>query len=145
MTKFPLKIEGKITKGFFKARQNRYSALVKLGKEEVKCFLPNPGRLKELLIPDVEVFLKEIKSRERLTNYDLTAVKHGKVLVFIDSRMPNKLLSEAHLNPKRSSLPFKGAPRILMASLFDSVILELRLLKRRDNIFEDHLQNKTVL
>lgn len=95
MTKFSLKIEGKIIKGFFKARLNRFSALVKLGGEEVRCFLPNPGRLKELLIPDAEVFLKEKKSRDRLTIYDLIAVKHGKVSVFIDSRMPNKLLSEA--------------------------------------------------
>lgn len=96
MTKFSLKIEGKIVKGFFKARLNRFSALVKLGGEEVRCFLPNPGRLKELLIPDAKVFLKEIKeSRDRLTIYDLIAVKHGRVWVFIDSRMPNRILSEA--------------------------------------------------
>ncbi|MCP8321362.1 MAG: DNA/RNA nuclease SfsA [archaeon] len=90
-----MKIEGKIVNGLFKARLNRFSALVKLRGEEVRCFLPNPGRLKELLIPDAEVFLKEIKSRDRLTSYDLIAIKHGSVSVFIDSRMPNRLLLEA--------------------------------------------------
>jgi len=95
MIRFSLKIEGKILNGSFKERLNRFSALIKLRGEEVKCFLPNPGRLKELLIPDAEVFLKEIKSRDRLTNYDLIAIKHGNVSVFIDSRMPNRLLSEA--------------------------------------------------
>ncbi|MCP8320499.1 MAG: DNA/RNA nuclease SfsA [archaeon] len=95
MARFSLKIEGKIVNGFFKERLNRFSALVKLRGEEVRCFLPNPGRLKELLIPNTEVFLKEVKSRNRLTNYDLIAIKHGKVSVFIDSRMPNRLLLEA--------------------------------------------------
>jgi len=95
MTRFSLKIEGKIIKGFFKVRLNRFSALVKLGGEEVRCFLPNPGRLKELLIPDAKVFLKEMKGRDRSTIYDLISVKHGKAWVFIDSRMPNRILLEA--------------------------------------------------
>jgi len=95
MTIYSLRIEGKIVNGFFKSRLNRFSALVKLRGEEFRCFLPNPGRLKELLIPDAEVFLREIKGRVRTTNYDIIAIKHGNVLVFIDSRMPNRLLLEA--------------------------------------------------
>ncbi len=95
MAIFSLKIEDKIVNGFFKSRLSRFSALVKLREDEFRCFLPNPGRLKELLIPDAEVFLKEMKSRVRTTNYDIIAINNGSVLVFIDSRMPNRLLLEA--------------------------------------------------
>lgn len=95
MTIYSLKIEGKIVNGFFKSRLSRFSALVKLRENEFRCFLPNPGRLKELLIPNAEVFLKEMKGKVRTTNYDIIAIKNDSVFVLIDSRTPNRLLLEA--------------------------------------------------
>ncbi|MEM3382872.1 MAG: DNA/RNA nuclease SfsA [Nitrososphaerales archaeon] len=100
MVIYSLKIEGKIINGFFKKRLNRFSALVKIRENEFKCFLPNPGRLKELLIPDSEVFLKEMRNNTRTTNYDIIAIKHDSISVFIDSRIPNMLLLEALKNRK---------------------------------------------
>lgn len=60
-----------------------------------KCFLPNPGRLKELLIPENPVLVTEVDSSSRKTKYDLFGVYLGNELVCIDSRIPNYLIYES--------------------------------------------------
>jgi len=89
-----LKIDGKIVAGFFKERLNRFLALVEVECKAVLCFVPNPGRLRELLIPNVEVILMEVGKKERKTSYDLIGVYKDKQKISIDSRVPNKLLFE---------------------------------------------------
>ncbi len=93
-----MKIHGEIITGFFKERLNRFSALVRIKDSLAPCFLPNPGRLKELLVPGVKVILKKVDGEGRKTSYDLIGVQKGGHGVSIDSRVPNKLVLEALRN-----------------------------------------------
>lgn len=91
-------MNGKLLKGIFKARVTRFSALVKVGDKTVVCFLPNPGRLEELLVADAEVVLKKAVRGKRKTLYDLIGVHHGNQIVSLDSRLPNRLVFEVLKN-----------------------------------------------
>lgn len=85
-----VKIEGKTVKGVFEQRLTRFSALVRIGDEALQSFLPNLGRMRELLTPGVEVALREVLSEKRKTAYDLIGVYHKGQKVSVDSRVPNK-------------------------------------------------------
>lgn len=94
-----IEIEGKIVRGIFVERPNRFLAKVKVNKKIVPCFLPNPGRMFELLRPETQVFIREVKkTKNRKTMYDLIGVLHKDELVSLDTRVPNKLLFEALKN-----------------------------------------------
>ncbi len=88
-------IEGRIIRGVFMERLTRFSALVRVGNQLVESYLPNPGRMSELLVSNVEVILKEAKGKERKTSYDLIGVYHKGQKISLDSRIPNKLVLEA--------------------------------------------------
>jgi sugar fermentation stimulation protein A len=93
-----IKIEGKIIKGKFVDRPNRFLAKVKLTNEVLPCFLPNPGRMHELLVPGVEVFVRQALKENRKTRYDMIGVMHNGELVSVDTRVPNKLVFVALKN-----------------------------------------------
>ncbi|MBS7621355.1 DNA/RNA nuclease SfsA [Candidatus Bathyarchaeota archaeon] len=98
MTTF-VEIKGNIVKGVFKKRLTRFSARVEVDGKIVECFLPNPGRLSELLFSGVKVALKEAMTVGfRKTVYDLVGVYHGGRVVSVDARVPNKLVFEALKN-----------------------------------------------
>ncbi|MEM3579538.1 MAG: DNA/RNA nuclease SfsA [Candidatus Bathyarchaeia archaeon] len=112
-----IEVEGKILKGIFKKRLTRFSALVNVDGKVLPCFLPNPGRLRELLVPDARVVLRESSTQKggRKTVCDIVGVYNNGVIVSIDSHFPNKLVFEAL---KYGDLPeFRG---------YDSVKLEYR-------------------
>jgi sugar fermentation stimulation protein A len=90
-----VKIEGKTVKGVFERRLTRFSASVRVGDETLQSFLPNPGRMHELLTPGVEVVLREALSEKRRTAYDLIGVYHEGQKISVDSRVPNKLVLDA--------------------------------------------------
>jgi sugar fermentation stimulation protein A len=89
-----MKIEGKLIRGIFIERPNRFLGRVEVSGEEHLCYVPNPGRMVELLQPGVEVYLKEEQVSGRKTGYDLVLVRQS-FLVSIDSRVPNRLTEEA--------------------------------------------------
>ncbi len=93
-----IKFKGKFVKGIFKARVTRFSVLVQVGDKNVVCFLPNPGKLEELLVFDAQVILREAKKGDRKTLYDLVGVYHGDQIVSVDSRLPNRLVFESLKN-----------------------------------------------
>ena len=72
--------------------------MVQVGDKTVVCFLPNPGRLEELLVTDAEVVLKKAVRGERKTLYDLVGVYYGNQIVSLDSHLPNRLVFEALKN-----------------------------------------------
>jgi sugar fermentation stimulation protein A len=61
----------------------------------IECYLPNPGRMRELLIPGAKVVLREVAGTRRKTQHDLIAIYYGRTVVTIDSRVPNTLILEA--------------------------------------------------
>jgi sugar fermentation stimulation protein A len=79
-----IEIDGKIVKGTFVDRPNRFLARVKLSKGVFPCFLPNPGRMHELLLPKVEVFVREALKENRKTRYDMIGVMHDGELVSVE-------------------------------------------------------------
>jgi len=86
-------------KGRFVRRNNRFSVSVDVKGKEKLAYLPNPGRLEELLVPGVEVLLRR-SHKKRKTEFDLVAVRCGRNLVSIDSRVPNALFEEAFKSRK---------------------------------------------
>ena len=76
-------------------RPNRFLGVVEvLGSEEM-CFIPNPGRMHELMVPGARVYLLEKRGERRKTRYDMVLVDYMGVLVSVDSRLPNTLVAEA--------------------------------------------------
>ncbi|MFX1520896.1 MAG: DNA/RNA nuclease SfsA [Promethearchaeota archaeon] len=94
-----MKVTGELHKGVFLKRLNRFVATVKINNEEHLAHVPDPGRMKELLTPSVEVLLRKVPSNEkRKTKFTLLGVYTPTGLVSIDSRLPNDLIAEALMN-----------------------------------------------
>lgn len=85
--------------GVFNERPNRFLGVVDVRGNSTLCFIPNPGRMSELLYPGSDVYLLEknyfSRRRHRKTGYDLVLVDLDGTLVSIDSRAPNTLVAEA--------------------------------------------------
>jgi sugar fermentation stimulation protein A len=90
-----MEIQGRLVRGTFLSRPNRFLGIVSVRGEEAGCFVPNPGRLRELLRPGTTVYLRKNDSRERKTRWDLVLARHGGIFVSVDTRMVNLLIPEA--------------------------------------------------
>jgi sugar fermentation stimulation protein A len=81
----------------FLERPNRYLVIVQLRDGQViRAHCPDPGRLRELLIPGVTVHVSPASHALRKTTYDLRFVEHpvhGQ-LVSLDTRLPNQVVWE---------------------------------------------------
>ena len=77
------------------SRPNRFLGIVELERKKVECFIPNPGRMYELMIPGTRVYLIKRTGNKRKTDYDLIMVDYKGTLISIDSRLPNYILREA--------------------------------------------------
>jgi sugar fermentation stimulation protein A len=93
-----MRIVDRTIDGVFSERVNKFLTIVEINKTRVPCFLPDPGRLDDLLYSGVRVLLAERPKKNRKTRYDLIAVFHGDQLISLDSRIPNKLVFEALKN-----------------------------------------------
>jgi len=76
-------------------RPNRFLGVVDLEGEHVEAFIPNPGRMHELMVPGMRVYVIPREGAHRKTKFDLTLVEYNDTLVSIDSRLPNYMLREA--------------------------------------------------
>lgn len=76
-------------------RTGRFSALVRLDNEDETVFLPNSGRLQELLLPGRRALLLFRPGSSRKTRYDLIMVFLGEMAVSVDARLPAALFWEA--------------------------------------------------
>ena len=100
-----MKYDGELIQAKFKERPNRFLGVVELKGKATQCFIPNPGRMKELMIPDTKVYLVEKKGLHRKTDYDMKLVEKDGKLISVDSRLPNKIFAEAIMENKLE--PFK--------------------------------------
>lgn len=82
----------------FLERPNRFRIEARLhaGGEEISAHCPDPGRLRELLIPGVTVHVSPATNPNRKTAWDLRFVEHPETgqLISLDSRLPNQLFAE---------------------------------------------------
>ena len=129
-----IEIDGKIVRGHFVKRPNRFLTLIELDSKIVPCFLPNPGRMNELLFPGVEVFAKEINQQNRKTKFDLIGVMNQGELVSLDTRVPNKLVFEALKNKD-----------IKEFSMYDFVKPEYKFGNSRFDFFLSNSNEKCLL
>ncbi len=91
-----MRIPGPLLPGRFVSRPNRFLTVLDLGGTEVEAHLPDPGRLKELLIPGVEVWARPVKAPNRKTHYTLSLVRAPTgELVSLVTTLPNELVDEA--------------------------------------------------
>ncbi len=90
-----MRFEGELLPATFLSRPNRFLGEVEIDGERAPCFIPNPGRMRELLSPGARVYVIERRSPLRKTGYDMVLVELDGVLVSVDSRVPNAVLGEA--------------------------------------------------
>ena len=90
-----MEIRGPLIKGSFIERPNRFVTIVKVGNKSVISHLPDPGRLREILTPGRELYLrKAIASEHRKTNYSTILAKYNGELVSLVSALPNQFVKE---------------------------------------------------
>ena len=86
-------IKGPLISGTFIERPNRFITLVNINGKIVRSHLPDPGRLKELLIPGVEVLLRPASNLlKRKTKYSTVMVRYEGKLISLVSTFPINLL-----------------------------------------------------
>lgn len=75
-----------LIKGNFVDRPNRFTVTFKYRKEVKNAYLRDPGRLKELLIPDVDLILRPaLNTTNRKTKFDVIGVLKDNLWVLINS------------------------------------------------------------
>ncbi len=90
-----IKSEQKLQEGRLISRENRFVAIVELDGQEVRAYVPNPGRMEELMVLGARVFLSYHPEDNRKTKYNLLLVEYNDRLISIDSHLPNKLVAKA--------------------------------------------------
>ena len=93
---------GGISKAVLIDRPNRFLGRVLIDGKTTEVFIPNPGRMFELMIPGTEVFVREKRSAKRKTNYDMIGLEYNGVLVSIDSYLPNRFVKRLLLEHRLS-------------------------------------------
>jgi len=92
-------IPGPLVRAHFIHRPNRFLLQVRLEDtgELVEAHMADPGRLKELLLPEKRIWLRPASNPHRKTRWTAVLVESpdGKELVSLDTTLPNRLIGEA--------------------------------------------------
>jgi len=98
-----VKIEGPLIKGRFHSRPNRFLTVVEINGELVHSHLPDPGRLKELLLPDAELYLRPVSDEiPRKTRFTTVMVYHKEQFISLVSTLPNRFVKESLIKKLRN-------------------------------------------
>lgn len=84
-----MKLFETLEKGIFKDRPNRFIVECILGGKMVMAYLPNPGRLRELLIPGSTLYLSPQPSHSRKYGYMCVAVEKDGMPVLLHTHLNN--------------------------------------------------------
>ncbi|NPV88310.1 DNA/RNA nuclease SfsA [Coprothermobacteraceae bacterium] len=76
------------------AREKRFRLLTNIDGERHWCYLPNPGRLQELVFPGATVWVRSVDSAHRKLQWEAVLGYDG-VLVSLHAALANALLVEA--------------------------------------------------
>jgi sugar fermentation stimulation protein A len=94
-----LPFPGPLHEARFVERPNRFLLHCRLPSADdiVEVHMADPGRLKELLLPDVRVWVRHAASPTRRTDWSAVLVESpdGSRLVSIDTTLPNRLIHRA--------------------------------------------------
>jgi sugar fermentation stimulation protein A len=91
-----MRIPGPLLPGRFVNRPNRFLTIVEVDGFEVEAHLPDPGRLKELLVPGARVWVRRVANPTRRTSYTLTLARAPtNEIVSLVTTFPNEMVAEA--------------------------------------------------
>ncbi len=85
---------GETKQAVFLRRPNRFLAELELDGERISAYLPDPGRLEELLFPGNKALVREAVKKKRLTHWDMVAVDSEAGWVNVDSHINNEIFAE---------------------------------------------------
>ena len=94
-------VDGNIRYATFIDRPNRFLVNLKLegSNKTEKAFLHDPGRMKELLVPNARLIIREpLRLTDRKTNWDILAVELENQIITINSSLPNRVVKQAIKN-----------------------------------------------
>lgn len=91
---FDLKTLGKLEKGIFLKRPNRFVGICKIEEKEKTCHIADPGRLKEILTEGREVLVVKNKPHLKM-DYKLVAVKMEDGWILLNTSIHSKIAKEA--------------------------------------------------
>ncbi len=112
-------------------RPNRFLIRCRLGASIIQAFLPNPGRLQELLLPGVTVYIaKEPPSPTRKNAFTVLAVEREGVPIFLHTHRTNEVAG--HLIDQGKVPGWEGARVIGREIRIDHSRFDL-LVERRKN------------
>ena len=133
MTSSGLKFFKDVKRAFFLSRPNRFTVFCRLGKKVVKAFLPNPGRLRELLLPETLVYLEEAQNPQRKMPYTAVAVEREGTPVMLHTHRTNDV---AHALINRKLIPGLEGAEVIKREVSEGKSRFDFLLKRgREKIF----------
>jgi sugar fermentation stimulation protein A len=111
----PLALFGHIRKARFLSRPNRFLMQCELDGIPVEAFLPNPGRLLELLLPDSTVYLTTDEPTEkRRTSFTVVAVERENRLIMLHTHRTNDV---ARYLVEKGKVPGLEGARIIRAEV----------------------------
>ena len=94
-----MKIEGPLINAVFIERPNRFITIIEIGGEKHKSHLPDPGRLKELLIPGASLLVRPApENKERSTAFTTIMVNLKGQWISLVSTLPNQFVKYSFQN-----------------------------------------------
>tara|TARA_B100001121_G_scaffold238630_1_gene212346 strand:- start:39 stop:743 length:705 start_codon:yes stop_codon:yes gene_type:complete len=94
-----MKIKGPLINAVFIERPNRFITIIEIGGEKHKSHLPDPGRLKELLIPGASLLVRPApKNKERSTAFTTIMVNLKGQWISLVSTLPNQFVKYSFQN-----------------------------------------------
>ena len=99
-----MKFKEPLIKAKFISRPNRFITIIDINGEKHRSHLADPGRLKELLFPGVELLVREIKNiKKRKTKFSTIMVRFKGQLISLVSTLPNQFVKDELIKQR---LPF---------------------------------------
>jgi sugar fermentation stimulation protein A len=91
-----VKLKGKLPAAKSLDRLNRFIVSISLDERSTLAHLANSGRLREILLPGVELLVRRAPDGSRKTQFDVVLARlNSGGLVSVDARLPTPLLQEA--------------------------------------------------
>ena len=116
---------GPIERATYLSRPNRFILVCRHKREEVRVYLPNPGRLSELLLPGVAVYLERDDNPTRKMAYTAVAVERDGLPVMLHTHRTNGAVAsliEAGLIPSLKGAVIKKSEVTVGRSRFDFLL-----------------------
>ncbi|MEL1222648.1 MAG: DNA/RNA nuclease SfsA [Candidatus Neomarinimicrobiota bacterium] len=94
-----MKIEGPLINAIFIERPNRFITIIEIGGKKHNSHLPDPGRLKELLIPGVSLLVRPApENKKRSTAFTTIMVNLRGQWISLVSTLPNQFVKYSFQN-----------------------------------------------